>query len=95
MQPIEVIIRYVDDEDQVLSESNILMTADRLITTHLISCFGYRVASVKAETVFPTRIELADAVPETPAMKHRWHITELHYSSAYPYSACLSLGVWV
>jgi len=56
------------DDEGIHEEHHIPMTADRLIITHLIL--------IKAKIVFPTQIELVDAVPETPAMKHRWHITE-------------------
>ena len=46
------------DDETIHEEYHVPMTADRLVTTHLILCFGYRVARVKSKIIFPTQIEL-------------------------------------
>ena len=56
------------DDEAIHEEYHVPMTADRLVIPHLILS--------KTKIIFPVQIELIYLIPETPATKYRWHITE-------------------
>ena len=45
------------DDEAIHKEYHIPMTTNRLVISHLILCFGYRVASVKPKIIFAMQIE--------------------------------------
>ena len=59
------------DDEAIHEEYHVPMTAYRLVATHLILCFGYRVARVEPQIVFPMQIELVYLVTETPEKSRR------------------------